>query len=37
MSTDYTIAVSAISVSEKPEVSSIEDPNTVLMMIERRY
>jgi hypothetical protein len=35
MSPEYTIAVSSISVSEKPEVSSIEDPNTVLMMIER--
>jgi hypothetical protein len=35
MSPEYTVAVSSISVSERPEVSSIEDPNTVLMMIER--
>jgi hypothetical protein len=35
VSPEYTIAVSSSSVSEYPEVSSIENPNTVLMMIER--
>jgi len=35
VSPEYSIAVSSSSVSEYPEMSNIEDPNTVLMMIER--
>ena len=35
VSPEYMIVVSSSSVSEHPDASSIEDPNTVLMMIER--
>lgn len=35
VSPQYTISVSVSSVSEYPERGNIEDPNTVLMMIER--
>mmetsp|Transcript_353 Transcript_353/g.729 ORF Transcript_353/g.729 Transcript_353/m.729 type:complete len:236 (-) Transcript_353:98-805(-) len=34
-SPEYAIAVSSTSVSENPDWSSVEDPHTVLMMLER--